>query len=279
MPLHSTREQVERILGNRNDRCDCYKVDNASVYVEYALAPCKGRVSGWNVPTDTVLKLTVRPSDPQRFADLKLDLTNYSVRRDDTFTTYYASRNEGLEYQVSTEGVVSAVSYIPSSGNDHLRCDGFPRQDASITDFVAFDEFGDLDVENEEARLDNYAVALQSSGRLDGYVVVYAGPVACPHEAWSRANRARRYLINKRGLAPSRLTAIDGGHREEFLVRLYAVPPNGGPPNLFPTIASTEARVVRNKRCVKRNETSPCAKLGLAKEPSTDVGQLHFVGR
>jgi len=239
------------MLGKSKGECKCqYKLDEASIHIDYALAPCKGEVSGWNVPRDTVLRLTMYPGSQQRFADLKLDLTKYTARRDDTFTTYYASRSEGIEYAVSSDGMVSSVSYIPASGNDHLRCNGFPQLDASIADHITFDEYGDLDFDNEVARLDSYAFALKSRN-LNSYIVVYAGPVACPHEARSRANRARAYLINKRGLNPARITAIDGGHREQFVLRLYALPQGSDPPNLLTTIASSEARIVRNRRCAR----------------------------
>jgi len=252
VPLNSTRSQVERILGASENECKCfYRVDDFSVHVDYALAPCKGVVPGWNVATDTVLRFTIRPTvQQQRFEEMKLDLAKYSLRHDDTFTTYYANRSGGIEYAVSSDGLVSSISYIPSSDDDHLRCNGFPQEDGSLTDHISFDEYGDLDFGTETGRLDNLAIALYRNPKFKAYIVVYAGEVACPHEARSRALRARAYLINKYGVSAARVSAIDGGHREQFLVRLYAVPQVDDPPTIVPTIASNEVKPIRNRRCV-----------------------------
>jgi hypothetical protein len=250
VPLHSTRADVERIFGASTNECKClYKAADMAIHVEYAVDRCKGVIPGWNVPADTVLRFTLRPTVQQHFSELKLDTEKYTVRRDDTFTTYYANRSEGIEYAVSSDGMVNSVSYIPSSGDDGLRCSGFPLQDGSVTNHNRFDEYGDLDFNSETGRLDTFAIALDRAANLKGYIVVYAGKVACLDEARFRANRAREYLINKRALSPTRILAIDGGYRERFSVELYALPENTNPPNIVPTIALSEVKIVKNQRC------------------------------
>jgi hypothetical protein len=250
VPLHSTRADVERRFGTSTNDCQCvYKSDDATIHVEYAMDRCKGFIPGWNVPGDTVLSFTVRPTVQQHFSELKLKIEEYTVRRDDTFTTYYANRSEGIEYAVSSDGMINSVSYIPSSGDNGLRCSGFPGQDGSVTNHTRFDEYGDLDFNSETGRLDTFAMALDRTANLKGYIVVYAGKIACPNQARSRANRARTYLINKRGLNPTRIFAIDGGYRERFSVELYALPENAGPPNIVPTIARSEVKMVKSQRC------------------------------
>jgi hypothetical protein len=250
VPLHSTRADVERIFGASTNECKClYKAADVLVHVEYAADRCKGVIPGWNVPADTVLRFHVRPSVQQHLSELKLEIEKYTVRRDDTFTTYYANRSEGIEYAVSSDGMVNSISYIPSSGDYGLRCSGFPGQDGSVMNHNRFDEYGDLDFNSETGRLDTFAIALDRAANLKGYIVVYAGKVACFDEASSRANRARAYLINKRGLSPTRILAIDGGFRERFLVQLYALPQNADPPNSVPTIAPSEVKIVKNQRC------------------------------
>lgn len=250
VPLHSTRADVERIFGASTNDCKCvYKSPDATIHVEYAIDRCKGVIAGWNVPGDTVLRFTVRPTVQQHFSELKLEIEKYTVRRDDTFTTYYANRIEGIEYAVSSDGMINSVSYIPSSGDEGLRCSDSPGQDGSVTNHNRFDEYGDLDFNSETGRLDTFAIALDRTANLKGYIVVYAGKVACPDEARSRANRARTYLINKRALSPTRILAIDGGYRERFSVELYALPENADPPNIVPTIAPSEVKIVKNQRC------------------------------
>lgn len=77
----------------------------------------------------------------------------------------------------------------------------------------------------------------------------YAGKVACIDEARSRANRARDYLISKRGVRPSRIVAIDGGYGERFSVELYALPENADPPSTVSTLARSKVRIVKSRRC------------------------------
>lgn len=250
VPLHSTRADVERLFGSSTTDCKCvYKVPDGVIHVEYAVDRCKGVLPGWNVPADTILRFTVRPTVQQNFSDLQLDIERYTVRRDDTFTTYYANREEGIEYAVLPNGIVNSVSYVPSTRDDGLGCSGFAPQ-AGLTNYVPFDGYGDLDFNTERGRLDTFAIALDQRANLTGYIVVYAGKVACPEEAKSRGNRARAYLISKRGLRPTRVVAVDGGYRKNFSVELYAVPQNADPPRSLPTLAPSEIRIVKSRRCL-----------------------------
>ena len=249
MPLHNTRSQVEHILGLSTDQCRCfYKTTDASIYVEYAKGRCKGSIVGWNVPPETVLSLTVYPKVHDWFADLKLNPAKYRVREDDTSTKYYSNRDEGIQYAVSSDGQVKSISYIPSLKDRRLRCAGFSMEDGSTFDYVKFDNYGELSFESESARLDSLAVLLTETPNISGYIMVYAGRIACPSEALIRANRARDYLMNQRGIAPKRIRAIDGGYRENLSVELYAIPTDADPPTAVPTIASREVRIVEDLR-------------------------------
>ncbi len=250
VPLHSTRVDVERILGASTNDCKCvYEAPDVVIHVEYATDRCKGVLAGWNVPIDTVLRLTVRSTAQQHFSELKVEIAKYTVRRDDTFTTYFANRDEGIEYAVLSNGIVNSVSYIPSSADDGLRCSGFSVADTGITNYGRFDEYGDLDFRSETGRLDSFAIALNQATNVKGYIVVYAGRSACPNEARTRANRARSYLINKRGLKPTRIETIDGGYRESFLVELYALPQGADTPNIGPTLDPSKVRIDKNRHC------------------------------
>jgi hypothetical protein len=250
VPLHSTRQNVEQLLGSSPDECRClYKTKNETIYVEYADGRCKGLTPGWDVAPDTVLRLTVRSSIQLEFSTLNLDLNRYRLREDDTFTKYYSNQEDGMEYAVTPEGKISAIIYTPNTGDKHLRCMGFPLHSASSTEYTPLDQYGDLDFTSEKGRLDNFAVMLDRAGNLKGYIVVYAGKIACVNEATYRGNRARAYLINKRALAPKRITVIDGCYRERFLVELYGLPQNAVPPTAIPTITPNQAKIVNNRRC------------------------------
>lgn len=249
-PLQSTRADVERLLGPSTDKCRCsYKTESEAINVEYSEAACKGQIPGWNVPANTVLRFTVYPKEFKRFSEVKLDLANYQTRQDDSFTKYYFNRVEGIQYSVSPQGDIRSITYAPSSDQVSLRCDGFPETDGSFADYVRWDQYGALDAESESARLDSFVIMLGQRKDLKGYMVVYAGRVACLGEARVRGVRARNYLIKTRGLDPTRIVVIDGGHRKESLVELYAIPQYAEPPTAVPTIAAGQVKTIKGGRC------------------------------
>jgi hypothetical protein len=248
--LRSSRADVERLLGASTDECRCsYKTEAGAINVDYADATCKGHVPGWNVPANTVLRFTVYPKEVRRFSDLNLNLAKYQTRQDNSFTKYYFNRTEGIQYSVSPEGDVRSITYAPSSAQVSLRCDGFPKADGSFADYVQWDQYGALDFESESGRLDSFVIMLGQRKDLKAYMVVYAGRVACLGEARARGVRARNYLIKTRGLDPTRIVAIDGGHREESLVELYAIPQDAEPPIPVPTITPSQVKPIKGGRC------------------------------
>ena len=251
VPLHSTRADVERILGRSKDRCNClYKTTNESVHVEYADGTCKGFPPGWNVPAGTVLLITVRSTNQQKVSDLNIDLSRFVKFNDDAGTTYYARREDGSKYEVSEDGTVTGISCIPSASDSYLRCSGFPPEDASTARYKHFDEYLKRAVTDERGRWDNFAVGLQNNQDFIGYVLAYAGRRARVGEARANANEIKSYLTNKRGVEPNRVVAIDGGHREQSTIELYLVPRHLPPPVPTSTIGTAEVQIikVRNKR-------------------------------
>src|SRR5437868_9386966 len=61
VPLHSTRADVERILGRTpNERTRTYYLKDCDVYVVYSREDdCKRFPNGWNVPPNTVIRFDV----------------------------------------------------------------------------------------------------------------------------------------------------------------------------------------------------------------------------
>jgi hypothetical protein len=61
VPLRSTRKDVERLIGPTYDATGSfYKTDQENVSVRYSDGPCVGS-TGWKVPLDTVLDITITP--------------------------------------------------------------------------------------------------------------------------------------------------------------------------------------------------------------------------
>lgn len=124
---------------------------------------------------------------------------------------------------------------------------GFTKIDcASFPLDQRFDSYGDLSWDDEKAHLDNFAIALQQDPRLIGYIVVYAGRRACVNEAKNRGSRAKKYLVERRGIRASRIKWIDGGYREELTVILQPAPPGAPKLNVSPTLKRSEVKIIRN---------------------------------
>jgi hypothetical protein len=108
---------------------------------------------------------------------------------------------------------------------------------------VKFDEYGNIKFNDEKARLDNYAIQLQNQPGSQGYIIAYG---SCEGEAQARADRAKDYLVNTRGIDAGRLVTIDGGCMSELKVELWVVPTGATAPT-----ASTDNAVSPCPACKK----------------------------
>jgi hypothetical protein len=90
-----------------------------------------------------------------------------------------------------------------------------------------FDEYGNIKFNDEKARLDNYAIQLQNTPGSQGTIIAYG---SCEGEAQARADRAKDYLVNTRGIEAGRITTIDGGCRSDLTVQLWVVPSGADAP-------------------------------------------------
>ena len=122
----------------------------------------------------------------------------------------------------------------------------FP-QEQNVDWFVKFDEYSYLSIAKEKERLDKFVAQLRSQPEWLGYVEVYAGRCTYIREANIRANRVKRYLL-ERGIAAQRIVNIDGGYRENFTVDLWMSP--RGAPNLplSPTLKPNEVRIIQRPK-------------------------------
>jgi len=112
-----------------------------------------------------------------------------------------------------------------------------------------FDEYGDIKFNDEKARLDNFASKLQTETGSTGYIVGYG---ACEGQGLARANRAKDYLVNTRGIDAGRINVVDGGCRAELWVGLYVCPTGITPPTM------TDGAVTPCPECkVKRHPRRP----------------------
>ncbi len=97
----------------------------------------------------------------------------------------------------------------------------------TVVEPVKFDEYGDIRFNDEKARLDNYAIQLQNQPGATATIIAYG---TCEGQGQARADRAKNYLVNTRGIEASRITAIDGGCRSDLTVQLWIVPTGASAP-------------------------------------------------
>ena len=100
--------------------------------------------------------------------------------------------------------VVFAVCFLP-----------FSQHGAATPPITPFDEYGNICWQDEQARLNNFAIQLQNNPNLIGYIVIYAGRVSCRGEANYRGTRARNWVL-KRGVESKRVIFKDGGFRPDI---------------------------------------------------------------
>lgn len=81
-------------------------------------------------------------------------------------------------------------------------------------------DYGDVDRDSEEMRLAGFAIQLANEPDSLGYIYIYG-----PSHASKRLTRIRRFLVEKRGVDPNRISLLNGGHHEETKVELWIVPP------------------------------------------------------
>lgn len=98
-----------------------------------------------------------------------------------------------------------------------------------------FDEYRDLKLNEERLRLDQFAIALHNEPNAKGYIIVYDVTDTPKPGVPERGERAKKYLVKKRGLPEEQIVVVNGGHRDTPSVELFIVPAGALPPTNTPT--------------------------------------------
>lgn len=256
IPLYSTREDVEKILGpprpeSKGIDASTYNTASERVFILYSTGPCNVKPSnGWNAPRGTVIEVSVEPNPKPKFADLKLEESKYDKRPDGDYldSTSYVDEVNGINITVNTaEGVVTSFSYWPTSKQNYLRCSAPAENPYQFSGFLPhkFAEYSNISPARERKQLSGFARLLRRFLSTQGHIIAYAGKRARAGEAERLLKRAKTYLVNNRGINPARLITIDGGHRERCSVELYMVPPGVTPPSATPTVSPSEVQIIK----------------------------------
>lgn len=230
VPLYSTREDVERLVGPpMTPGGITYDLKTDRLNVAYSVGTCGEGGAQWNVPRDTVIGITVYPQTRLMLADLKINVNGFEkfINPHVGNRVSYSNKDEGIAIGTTSNGEVISIEYFPQAKDSHLSCPDAPQ----ISGASKFDKYTNLPFSDEKARLDNFAIYLQKKEpTFKGYIVVYAGQRARSVVAQARAKRAKDYLVKVRGIEAARIMTIDGGYRQKFEVELYALPKSVPPP-------------------------------------------------
>jgi hypothetical protein len=129
VPLHSTRADVERLIGKPNSEYDRYDFKDERARVMYSAAPCD---MGWDVPRDTVLSINVQPKGKVKLSDLRISLNEYEKFREPyEVQATYLNRRDGIRYVVfegggEDDGLILNIYYEAAERDKSLRCKNLP---------------------------------------------------------------------------------------------------------------------------------------------------------
>ena len=112
-----------------------------------------------------------------------------------------------------------------------------------------FDDYGLIRWEDEKARLDNFAIQLKNNPDFVGYIFVDDGKDVCEGEAQARAIRAKRYVVEYRGVPWNRVIWRLQGFTGYFSVTPLVIDRGIQPPDPYPGYQTgTIEHITRNCR-------------------------------
>ena len=166
VPLHSTRSQVEQLLGPPTEQSSTYsvvyKTPTETVEIYYADgSPCGigEKYSRWRVARNTVLEIFITPFPGSPLSHFTVDESRYKK-----FTvghlseTRYINDREGEAWTMGVNDEVRSISYSPAADDSHLQCPGWPRVNTTNCEYISdpYVSVGDIDFELDKFYLDKF---------------------------------------------------------------------------------------------------------------------------
>lgn len=263
VPMHSTCEDVKRILGVKT--CEppdnTYDLGDERVKIEFTKQPCeKAYLKHWNVPPGTVVSILRMLKKPLRLKDFRPDVSKCKKSfTDEVNQTIYSCDEEGIGIW-ETGGKVYDIDYTPTPEDAYLLCPSPPEPPPAEPvgpPPSLFFSYSDLPFEKGQEHLESYAQAMKAyAPDSQGYIVVYAGRCTLKDEAQWYADLAKLYVVQNFDIDEDRIKAIDGGYREKLAVELYFGPRGSRAPDTSPTVQANEVQFIVGDRA-KHNCRSP----------------------
>ena len=270
-PLHSTRADVERLLGPSIDKSpytSTYDFPEERVSISFSSGVCEeGLPGGWKLPKDTVVQISIDLKAEKKIAEFLTPGKEYEqIRAAHTQHVYYIDSAEGITFQV-WDGLVQNMMYGPSAKDKGYSCGEYkyaapipPGSKLKRADTATLDSFGNIRFIDAKSRLDNFAIQLSQmradDSRWRGYIIVYAGRRSYLGEAQFKVNCYKNYLVRVRGTDAGSLFVVNGGFREDAQTELYIGRADYYPPVLWPTLSPKKAQII-NRRLRSCHELSP----------------------
>ena len=110
-----------------------------------------------------------------------------------------------------------------------------------------FDTMGDVNCEDEQARLDHLTVQLNQAPESKAVIIFYGGvrfrgKLPRRNDAAMRAARMKPYLVDRRGIAADRIIVINGGYAADWTAQLWIVPQGTPIPTPSPIVDASSVR-------------------------------------
>ncbi len=265
VPLHSTRAEVERLLGPPNVEDSGYLFEDETATITYSSRACEeGLPGGWNIPLNTVVEIRVSSNREISLVDvLPKGKTFEQIYAIEKTQIDYLDAEEGVQY-TARDGLIMAVTYTGSASDvKKLSCGAYQYaapvpEGAQLNRFAQhpFDSYsGKSSDADANSRLDVFAQQLRESNHdksnFRGFILVYAGRSAYVQEAKKVADCAKNYLVRVRQAKPDEILAVDAGYQDQFKVELYIMPNDAYPPLLKPTVSPKKVQILEG-------EFNPC---------------------
>lgn len=221
VPLHSTRADVERLIGRPNLKSGLYNFEYELVEIGFSGGSCReGDPGGWNVPPDTVTSIRVAPKARLRLTDMSIDESKYEKTDGGhlTYVFYYTNKEEGIQLEVIKDAVVN-ITYFPNVKDTHLRCpDNRPKPPQLIVS-------GELSLVARQL-LDGFMLRLKQEPNVSGRIRIDIEGKRLDETAL--AELVTEYIKSKYPVEFGRVTVIEE-YRLSQEMELFLVPRGGDP--------------------------------------------------
>ncbi len=184
VPLHSTRADVERLIGKPNLDGSHYDFEDARASILYTREPCSGGLQGaYKVPRDTVVSIDVVPKRRLTLSELNLDPGEYKRSlggNPGAELVSYHSEKAGVTYVAyvggKDDGVIRIIFFGPRAEDGRLHCpvpakqsdaDNDIRTKAADEGTEAFGECPEVDIERSSdttSKAGEYLLSASISG-------------------------------------------------------------------------------------------------------------------